>query len=133
MIKLKNKQSKHGKFVKEHSQSIENCDSMPLIFSFKNLQSNYCVSKCTTNEKAAFSDQLRILGSKTWRELKQAPKHGIGFEKINYFKVAIPKSLENETFIAFRFDGKKPMVGYRCKQIFNIVYLDRNFTLYDHG
>ena len=106
---------------------------MHLIFSFKHLQSNYCVSKCTTDEKAAFSDQLRILGSKTWRELKQAPKHGIGFEKISHLKVAIPKSIENEIFIAFRFDGKKPMVGYRCKQIFNIVYLDRNFTLYDHG
>lgn len=133
MTKLKNKQSKHGKFIKEHSQSIENHDSMHLIFSFKNLQPNYCLSKCTTNEKAAFSDQLRILGAKTWRELKQAPKHGIGFEKISNFKVAIPKNLENETFIAFRFDGKKPMVGYRCKQIFNIVYLDRNFTLYDHS
>lgn len=37
-------------------------------------------------------------------------------------------------YIVFRFQGKKPMVGFRdAYGVFHILWLDRNFTLYDHG
>jgi hypothetical protein len=40
---------------------------------------------------------------------------------------------EEVNLIAFRFDGKKPMVGYRDGVTFYVLFLDRSFTLYDHG
>jgi hypothetical protein len=36
-------------------------------------------------------------------------------------------------FIAIRFDGKRPMVGVRIKNIFYVIWLDRDFTLYAHS
>jgi len=38
-----------------------------------------------------------------------------------------------QRFIAFRFSGRAPMVGYRVQAIFYLLWLDRNFTLYDPG
>ena len=38
-----------------------------------------------------------------------------------------------QRLIAFRFAGNAPMVGYRVQAIFYILWLDRDFTLYDHG
>ena len=108
------------------------------MFSFQFLNSKYCISCCSLQDKAALADQLRMLGSKTWAELRQAPRHGIGYEKIarNAIRASFPDHLrkdEDVTFLAFRFSGKKPMVGYRDREVFHIVWLDRDFSLYDHG
>lgn len=72
----------------------------------------------------------------TWNELHIAPKHGAGSEKISRtaIKRPIPQHItEDVSLLAFRFDGKKPMVGYRSGPTFHIVWFDRNFILYDHG
>lgn len=72
-----------------------------------------------------------------WQDLQLAPKHGVGSEKIrrDSIKAEIPYKLTDEVkeLIVFRFDGKKPFVGYRNKFIFHILFIDRNFKLYDHG
>jgi hypothetical protein len=38
-----------------------------------------------------------------------------------------------QRFIAFRFFGKAPMVGYRVQAIFYLLWLDCSFTLYEHS
>ena len=38
-----------------------------------------------------------------------------------------------QRFIAFRFVGQAPMVGYRVQAVFYILWLDRTFTLYEHS
>lgn len=72
-----------------------------------------------------------------WRELRQAPRHGLGYEQIgrDSIRAGIPATVsEDVNFIAFRFDGKKPMVGFRdADGVFNILWIDRDFTLYNHG
>lgn len=139
MSKLKNRQGiSSARLIKEHTIS----DSVPTekkkpLFSFQFLDTKYCISCCEKDDKAALADQLRILGSKTWAELRQAPKHGIGYEKIerNSIKASFPNHLKSDdvTFFAFRFSGKKTMVGYRDREVFHVIRLDRDFTLYDHG
>lgn len=114
----------------------ESSNSKKIIFSLQYMSQNYCISRCEKSEKIAFVDQLKILGTITWQQATEAPKHGIGFEKISNIKEDIPTHLKGDKdvqFIAFRFDGKKPMVGYRKGEIFHIIWLDRAFTLYDHG
>jgi hypothetical protein len=72
----------------------------------------------------------------TWNELRQAQRHGIGSEKIDRKSITrpIPSHItEDVTFLAFRFSGKKSMVGYRMKEMFHIIWFDRDFKLYDHG
>ena len=73
----------------------------------------------------------------TWQQIFSADKHGLGAEKIfrKSIKVSIPKHITEDVdyFIALRFCGKAPMVGYRIKDIFRLIWLDRDLTLYNHG
>lgn len=108
----------------------------PPVFSLQYVQHAHCISACTKDEKAALIDKIHRLSSLTWAQIKQADRHGLGFEKIarTSIKGAIPKHLTPDVdLIAFRFDGKKPMVGYRREATFFILWLDRTFTLYDHS
>ena len=72
----------------------------------------------------------------TWNQLRSAPHLGMGCEKIeqNEIKRPIPAYITKDvTLLAFRFHAKKPMVGYRVREMFHIIWFDRDFTLYDHG
>ena len=52
----------------------------------------------------------------------------------NSIRTGIPKNITPDvTFLAVRFSGRKLMVGYSLAQIFYVMWLDRDFTLYDHG
>lgn len=105
------------------------------IFSFHSIAKDYCISKCTPQEKASLADTLRKMSELTWAQLTIAPKHGLGYEKIrrNAIKTSIPNSVTQDVnFLAFRFHDKAPMVGYREREIFHILWLDRNFSLYNH-
>jgi len=68
--------------------------------------------------------------------ITNSPRHGLGYEKIarTSIRAPIPTDITDDvTFIAFRFYGKAPMVGYREGYIFHILWIDRDFTLYSHG
>ncbi|MBF0508058.1 MAG: hypothetical protein HQK57_03915 [Deltaproteobacteria bacterium] len=105
------------------------------IFSLSLLGGDYCLSKCERAEKASFADTLYRLSQLTWVQLRQADKHGLGYEKIERTSInaGIPNSIKDRSFIAFRFHGKAPMVGYRDQQVFYVVWIDRDFSLYNHG
>jgi len=112
-------------------------DLMPPVFSLERLtSSDYCLSKLDKDEKAAFADAIFKRRNSTWKEIKGCGRHSIGFEKIarSSIKAPIPSFITNDTdhFLAFRFDSKKPMVGYRRDNIFFVLWFDRGFTLYKH-
>lgn len=107
------------------------------LFSLQYLSTDpeYSLSRCTREQKAAFADMLAKLSQMSWAEINQAPRHGLGCEKISpsSIKAAIPSHItEDVNFLAFRFWDKAPMVGYRRQEVFYIIWLDRNFRLYDH-
>lgn len=113
-------------------------DSRPPIFSLERLQTGkYCHSHLDKDHKAAFSDAIFKRKGVTWRELTQCGRHGLGFEKIlkSSISAAMPSFLtpDEEYLLAFRFKGKAPMVGYRVKDVFYVLWFDRDFTLYNHG
>lgn len=104
------------------------------VFSLK-CDGDYCLVHCDKNDMAAFADQIHRLSSLTWQQLKAAPRHGLGYEKIERHSLQVPVPIsvpEDATIIAFRFSGKKPMVGYRDKNTFHVLWLDRNFSVYKH-
>lgn len=64
-----------------------------------------------------------------------APRHGNGSEIISQSQTrsSIPEHITDDTkLLAFRFYGKAPMAGYREERIFCVIWLDRDFTLYEH-
>lgn len=105
-------------------------------FSLKYLQNNYHLSDCTNEEKLSFLDALLKRSKMRWCEIEQANKSGLGKENIdrNSIKVPIPSVVKEDAKIwALRFKGKAPMVGYREGEIFHILWIDRDFTLYNHS
>lgn len=107
-------------------------------FSFKFINKDkYGLDKCTKDEKAALINKIHRLSQLPWSQINSSSRDGLGCEKISKtaIKAAIPSNIKPDTeyFNAFRFNGKAPMVGYRDEKVFYIIWLDRDFTLYDHG
>lgn len=114
-----------------------NYDTKPPVFSLERVQSgNYCFSILNQEDKAQFAESIFKRRSLTWSEIKNINRHGLGFEKISKdaIKTSLPPFIKDdvEHFIAFRFNGMKPMVGYRVKDIFYVLWFEHNFTLYSH-
>ena len=106
------------------------------IFCLKYLHKDYHLKECTKDEKAALIDTIYKLSQMTWHEIRQAPRHGTGREKIEKDSInsSIPEICKEENNLyALRFYGKAPFVGIQNGNIFHILYIDRNFSLYNHG
>jgi hypothetical protein len=118
--------------------SVENPDTMPPIFSFEKMLdgSGYSVNCCDQENQAAALKSLFKLSRMKWQEIRNAPRHGLGTEKIarTSIKAPIPAGIsEDVTFLAIRYHGRRPMLGYRDGRTFHIIFLDHNFSVYDHG
>lgn len=114
----------------------ENPQRQTPVFCLHYLRGRYGLSPCDATEKAALADTLHQLCQQTWAELATRHRHKGGYEKIDRtaLRTDVPPHLTAEVnLLAFRFCGLKPMVGYRDRRTFHILYLDRDFTLYDHG
>ncbi len=137
--KLKQPPLTTGKYIPASAleHAAVSSDNRPPSFSFQFLHPGYCITKCTDKERLSFVDRMFRLRQSTWAELRQAPRHGLGYEVISRTSLrgGVPAGItEDVNFIAFRFHGKKAMVGFRSREgAFNIVWFDRDFTLYDHG
>lgn len=81
-------------------------------------------------------DKLRRLSALSWKDIRQQHRHRLGSEIIdrNSIRAAIPAFLtEDVKLLAFRAFDKVAMVGYRSGRVFHVLWVDRTFTLYNHG
>jgi hypothetical protein len=135
--KIKQPQKDRGnKLVTPDDKQETSPEKAPPVFSLRYLEGEYCITKCEKDDQAAFALKLLRLSKLTWSQIQSQDRHKLGYEKIarDAIKEPIPKFItEDVNFIAFRFSGMKPMVGYRDGAIFYVIWLDRNFTLYDHS
>lgn len=105
-------------------------------FSFQYLQRGYCISDCGKDEKALLLDSLHKRSQMTWQQIINATRHGLGSELIpkHQIKTGIPQAFVNEeSFMSLRAIEKAPMVGVRVRSTYYVIWVDRAFTLYDHG
>lgn len=134
MKRIRARYPDHGKRISAVEPKID-FDRQKPIFCLRYIDPEYCISKCDKDDKAAFADKLLQMSQMTWVEIRMAHRHGAGAEKIARDSIhrPIPESVpEDAPLLAFRFSGKKPMVGYRMQNLFHILWFDRDFTLYDH-
>lgn len=132
-MKIKSIPPSKGKRIKQPDVDIPSTDNLPPIFSLFYMDKSHCITTCDTDEKVAFVHKIRLLSQLRWRDLKLAPKHGVGYEQIKVLKAKAPSDVKEDVkFIAFRFQGMKAMVGYRDLQVFHIIWIDRDFSVYDH-
>lgn len=133
--RIKGRKPKQGNVVK--SQEPPNYDNHPPIFSLEKLQpGKYCLSMLDQEHKAMFSEAIFRRKSISWSQIKQLPRHGLGTEKItkSCIRAPIPKFVTEDLdgFLVFRYMGLNPMVGYRQRDIFFVLWFDHDFTLFDH-
>ncbi len=106
-------------------------------FCFHYVDPDYCITRCEKDDIVAYADHLRMFSQLTWNDIIQADRHKLGREKITRtaIKRPIPKHLTDDVkFIALRFSGKKPMVGYQSGRTFHAIWFDRNMKgVYNHG
>ena len=118
------------------AQNPPDYNKQPPVFSLEKLQTGkYCLSNLDRDDKAQFAEAMFRRKQMTWNEIHRDDHHALGTEKIE--RNSIKASTENiaedaDIFIAFRYNGKKPMVGYRLRNIFFVLWFDHDFTLYDH-
>lgn len=107
------------------------------IYCLKHLHPEYGLNQCESEDKIAFVDRLAKLCSMTWQEIHQAPRHGLGSEKISVASLNVkppPFLTEDvEYLLALRFNGKKPFLCHRNRFVCHVIFIDRNFSIYDHG
>jgi len=108
------------------------------FFSFEKMQrgTGYSIACCPQEEQAALATKLFELSQITWATIQGTHRHGAGCEIIpqSRLHVSLPRSVTDDvTILAFRYNGKKAMLGYRDGRILHILLLDHNFTVYDHG
>ena len=131
------KANKTPKRAQVKSQQPPNYDNNPPLFSVERVQpGKYCLSSLDQANKAMFANAIFRRRALSWNEIKRADRHGLGTEKIarNSIKAAIPSFITEdvEDFLAFRYHGLQPMVGYRDKNVFFVLWFDHDFSLYPH-
>ncbi len=134
--RIKYKKVKQGKIVKVKEKADSPGKSAYPSFSFYYLKEPYHICNCEDCDKIALLNQMDLLCQITWNQIYSSGKHGLGTEKISRsaIKTNIPHEItEDVSFFALRFSGKKPMIGFREQSIFYILFLDYDFSVYDHG
>ena len=118
------------------ANSLVETDNETPTFCFRYVDPDFCITCCGKDDIAQFAKHLRKFCQMTWRQIILADRHGLGREKIasSSLKRPIPNHLTDDvTFIALRFSGLKPMVGYRSGNTFHAIWFDRDMKgVYDH-
>lgn len=138
MPKLKHVPRERKGRIREPITEPLSTNTLTPVFCFHYLDNQrYGLNNCQIGEKAAFANKLYELCQLTWNQILAAPRDGLGSEKIAQSAItgsSIPSHITRDVdFIAIRFTGRKPMVGYRYDRIFHVIWLDTKFRLYNHG
>jgi hypothetical protein len=137
MSKIKERGPRRGPRIHPHTAPRHiDWDKHTPVFSLRHVVATHGVDGCSNTEKASILDAFSRRSGLTWTELKSAPRHGLGTEKLDVrsLKVSIPSCVTPDTtIIAFRCIGKAPMIGFRDEDRFHILWVDRGFDCYDHG
>jgi hypothetical protein len=128
-----------GRSVPTFSSST---DSQKPWFSHRFIcQQHYCIKKCSYEQMKSAMDKLRILSDLDWATIESSPRETNGFEMISAKQIRgtiPPKFAKEKALMVFRFGGGTGpragrIVGVREKERFSILFVDRDYSLYDHG
>jgi hypothetical protein len=114
-------------------------------FSFRYIcQKEFCVKKCSYEKLKAYSDKLRQLSILDWATIESSPHETNGVEmiEIRRLNASLPIEFSKHTHIhIFRFGGcgrvgsktSGRIAGIKENERFYVLFIDREFSLYDHG
>lgn len=137
MSRIKKPRVNQGSNVRVSEQQLRADSEIDYpIFCFKHLHSGFNIDHCTDEQQATFIKKVCKLSAMTWNDIKLAPRHGLGTEKISRSSIhpSIPSFISDDVdfLLAFRCFGMMPFLGHRNGAIFHVLYLDPAGEVYDH-
>ena len=133
MSKIKKPQERTAGKIAPREVSGGSYQDEPPKFSLRYIQPDYCITKCEQDDQLQFIQSMLKRKDTPWKVLITLAREKLGCETIQSLRVHTPKCAEGKTIIAFRFSGMKAMIGFRERDVFYILWFDRNFSVYDHG
>jgi hypothetical protein len=108
-----------------------------ILVSIANCDVESQIKKLEKDDLRQLVLKISKLNKITWADVHTSNRHGAGYEwvKTNGVSESIVNRLPKgyEKFMVFRYNGKKPILGYKCpKEVFHILHIDSNFTAYRH-
>ena len=99
--------------------------------------SGYDIEALSDKDKQAqLALTLHRCAQMRWIDIHQAGRKGAGTEWIPKAQIRAPvppKFSDQERFMAFRYMGKLPMLGVRVREVFHLLWVERQFgDVYDH-
>lgn len=107
-----------------------------MLLSFRYLQPRFGVDEMTESQRSEFLVKWVKRCAFTWKELRNHPKHGLGFEMLPHrqFKPDPPESLEEDAYMVFRHAGNLPFAGFKAGDTFYVLWIETTYgDLYNHG
>jgi|HigsolmetaAR203D_1030402.scaffolds.fasta_scaffold26797_2 hypothetical protein len=105
-------------------------DHLPPVFSFAFACPNHFqLSEWQREELKHLVDTLRRYSRMKWEEIRKVK----GFRSVdpNTFSVPLPDDISPDIVILeFRVSKRARIFGYRSKQVFHIIWFDRNHEVY---
>ena len=105
-------------------------------FSFKNYsEKRYGLAELGNEDFKALICTLNTLSKLSWSEIEKSDRHKNGTEIIDRscIKSTVPNCYEGKNIIAFRYKDKAPMLCVREGFCVDILFTDRDLTLYKHN
>ncbi|CAG5089470.1 Putative uncharacterized protein [Thermobacillus xylanilyticus] len=126
-IKIGGKRISRKAFEAEEEGST---DHLPPVFSFaETCPNHFQLYKWTSEELKHLIDALRRYSKMRWQEIRKTK----GFNSVDpsTFSVPLPNYISPDVAILeFRVNHKARIFGYRSRQVFNIIWFDRNHEVY---
>ncbi len=106
-------------------------------YCFSCMRSGFSVSDLQTDAKEAFLQTIERRGNLTWEQVLLDGKHGLGTEQMPSSSIipSLPPGWDKSSdYTVLRYFGNLPMVGWRDRDVFHIVWVEANYgDVYDHG
>lgn len=106
-------------------------------WDFSGLHAEWGIKALDASHRAALASQLEMWSQLTWGQVIQAPKQGLGSEKLAFS--AIRSSWHQhgtpppEDVLVLRFGSDGRAVGLRHERVFHLLWVDHRYRLYRHG
>ena len=121
-----------GKIATRENPGVSYQDDPPK-FSLRYIQLDYCITRCEQDDQLQFIQSMLKRRDVPWKTLTVLPHEKLGCEIIRSLNVPMPECAKGKSIISFRFSSKKAMVGFRERDVFYILWFDRDFSVYTHG
>lgn len=115
-----------------------NPDLFPPAFSFEKMQdgSGNSFNCCQDDDRLSLAKRIFMLSREPWRKIRGASNKGLGSEEIprSRIKRPVPATVTDDVdyFHSLHYTGHKRFIGYKVGQIFYVLWVDHNFSVYKH-